>query len=422
MGSIKGVRRGKYTVRTLNPSGEVYCFKCNKCFKRKAILRHHIRTKHLNFLVRCPVCANGFVSTYVCKRHLKNVHHIASYSQFDLTLKKDNKRRSKTKSTIETQQTSQKATEISPSLKKLSFKGNTAFESMRNVLSLEENQKFGKHLVAKCDIDIGQVVIASSAFASIEYLSSNSSCCFHCGQDRGTNFIQCLHCINLYFCSKRCSLNQIHRSKCNTVFNRSDCYTTRLVCEIITVAFKTIPNIEILLDYCKGLLFFNKSSQNCQPPYSIYGEMLQLKGHIEERHYAIAQRVVACVLQLPEFESPEFSLPQIRRLLFSLAYRHATTIRHNSFSEESVITKGGISTSFAIYDIASRINHSCSPNLEHVIDDNNMTHCVTIRPIKKGEQVFINYVIGMDFETNEERREYIKLNWDFFCECEKCIT
>lgn len=105
-----------------------------------------------------------------------------------------------------------------------------------------------------------------------------------------------------------------------------------------------------------------------------------------------------------------------------MALRHAASIELNSFSEKFVVSEGGICTRFTIYDVISRVNHSCAPNLHHFIDDNNIMHCVAIRPIKRGEQLFINYLTGLDIDNTQERRMYIEETWQFNCQFNKCST
>lgn len=217
----------------------------------------------------------------------------------------------------------------------------------------------------------------SSAYASTEYLKSHANSCFQCGKQ--TKRIQCQYCFNVFFCSKKCASNRVHRKNCNKMFNQSDCGTVRLVTEIINTASNAISDMNIFFEFCAGI--FNKKTKDCQPPYSQYGEILQLKGKAEQQHVSIAKRAVKCVKCLPQFSS--ISTADHDRILFYLAYQHTTTIAMNSFSENIELTEGGILKRFSIHDILSRINHSCAPNLHHCIDDKDVIHCIVVRPIKK---------------------------------------
>lgn len=147
---------------------------------------------------------------------------------------------------------------------------------------------------------------------------------------------------------------------------------------------------------------------------------MKLKGIDEDINSQIARRVVMYSIMLhPQLEA--FNSPNVKRLLFNLAYRHVNSIAMNAFSEEVKSSIGGICTRFYIFDILCRINHSCSPNVEHYRDDDDRTYCKVIKPIKAGEQLFINYLIHMEFQSIKERKQYIKQTWDFDCKCEKCF-
>lgn len=71
-----------------------------------------------------------------------------------------------------------------------------------------------------------------------------------------------------------------------------------------------------------------------------------------------------------------------------------------------------------IYDVISLFNHSCCPNAFYAIKDNH-GYCLTVRPIKKGEQVFVNYLGDSVCDTRANRQSYIK-RWGFECDCERC--
>lgn len=399
MGSIKGVLRGHYSTKCIRPN-QVICEQCEKRYRRVQSLIQHIQTRHLNHSVVCLVCNKQFISVSVCNRHLRNMHNITQ-GQFNLRL-------------VQHAQT----TDEKPSTNVPISTGYKSFPQMSKCLSFKDDTKFGKHIVANCDIDVGNKILATPVFASIEYLSSITERCFECGKDKTINFIACPHCINVFFCSKKCSMNEIHKSKCRKWFDSSDCFIVRLGTEMIKEAFRSATDIKSFAEFCSGILFFNKKSMDCCPPYSHYGEMLQLKGFTKKTHTAMARQVVKCIKQLPELVGLDFRIYE--RLIFHLAHRRITTIEINSFSEEETITNSGILTRFSIYDVVSRINHSCDPNVYHFISDDNSMNCIVSRPIETGEQIFINYLGQMQFDTTQARKNYLKNHWNFDCICEKC--
>lgn len=270
MGSIKGVRRGKYKTRTLHPNGEVQCFHCHKKYRKRSSLLQHIRATHFQLRKKWNICARKFTSTSTLNRHQRKVHGITSKK----------------------------------------------------------------------------------------------------------------------------------------------------------VALNAFGNFDTFLEFCRGVLFTNKKTNKCQPPFSLYGELLKLKRPTEpnSNHATIAHRVVQFVLQ----ESPHKELhdpskyEELKRILFNIAYIHANSLLYNAFSEKIMCSKGGAYMRYYIFDVLSRLNHSCDPNMDMYLDDDDATMGIAARSIKAGEQIFINYVGDMPFETQQNQKEYLKETWDFDCQCPKC--
>lgn len=385
----------------INNKCKKVCDYCKKCFVRKDLLRHHMLSKHIGYKVQCPICRKDYVSVGVKNRHLRAVHNINNYKKLKITSENDTN--------------SLKTQEVETASFENSFHLDNSFPFMVDALKIKKNATFGKHITASCDIDVGKTVMISSAYASVQYLSSRPDSCFQCGKP--TKKIQCQYCINVFFCSKKCATNRIHRNNCDKTFDRNDCKSVRLVTAITDTATKSISDINIFFDFCAGILLNNKKTTNCRPPFFQYGEVRRTCFH-EDEHASIAKRVVKPIKRLPQFSS--ISATKHDRILFCLAYQHTTTINMNTFSEETVLTKGGITTRFSIHGTLSRFNHSCAPNVHHCIDDKSITHCITVRPIKEGDQLFINYLGEMQFNTDKDRQKYLKDLWGFYCKCDKC--
>lgn len=392
MGSIKGIRRGKYKIRHQK---EHVCSRCSKVYRRRNSLFQHIQSKHLNVRVTCTICTKKYISISVRNRHLRKVHGITQTSN------------SKVPSSPDIVQ-----------LTELSYEPDVAFPCMVNILSLKANKAFGFHIAATQDIAAGDVVIATHPFAVIDYLECTGSGCFKCGNVPKSK-IQCENCINVFFCSNSCKSSRTHRTKCDKRFDRNDCRIIRLATQIITVVINVVSDIKTLLEFCRGLLYSKKKSKQCRPPYSTYGEILQLQEHHDSDNASKARRVVKHVMrQLESLDSVDTE--SLERILFNLAYRHVNSILINAFAEENICSKGGVYTRFFMFDVASRLNHSCDPNVEHYTDDDEMTYFVASRTIKAGEQLFINYLCETEFQTTKERKNYLKQHWNFDCTCSKC--
>lgn len=387
MGSRKGIRRGPYKKLRSFSIEKYTCSECNKSYKRKIILLHHIRTKHLNYSAPCPVCRKYFSSPSMCNRHLKKVHKISNLN-FEISLKSD----------IDSSKTS----------------------NFEKKIRVSDNSQFGRHIIANSEIDIGETVMKERAFASIEYVSSIRKKCFTCGDSWNLEFVKCPHCMNIWFCSRRCSKNKVHIVKCNKIFENTDCNIVRLTTEIVRVASEMVPDMRTLTDLSSSILHSKKTSSQFLPPFSKYVEMLQLKGNPKFDYIAIAKRAVVCIRELLKINSQSDEFKYYERTLFYLVYQHVVSIEVNAFSYE-VPCENGVLTHLSMHDIVSRFNHSCAPNLYYITDEHNIGHCIAVRPIKQGEQLFISYLDEMNFKTTKQRQDYIKEIWDFTCKCEKCV-
>jgi hypothetical protein len=75
-----------------------------------------------------------------------------------------------------------------------------------------------------------------------------------------------------------------------------------------------------------------------------------------------------------------------------------------------------------LYLIQSKINHSCSPNAEITFPDgNHVVEIKALRDIRAGEEICISYLDECQLErSRHSRQNYLKENYIFQCECEKC--
>lgn len=70
--------------------------------------------------------------------------------------------------------------------------------------------------------------------------------------------------------------------------------------------------------------------------------------------------------------------------------------------------------------IASLFNHSCYPDIVHFSYRNKMGF-TTIRPVRKGQQLFIKYHRDLSTDSVEERQKFLQNMFNFRCKCSKCV-
>ncbi|KAL5265128.1 hypothetical protein ACHWQZ_G006014 [Mnemiopsis leidyi] len=77
----------------------------------------------------------------------------------------------------------------------------------------------------------------------------------------------------------------------------------------------------------------------------------------------------------------------------------------------------------ALFSTISRINHSCSPNVDWSYLENHRTRkeVRVIRNIKVGEEVLVDYLAKSEsFPLTSDRKEALRWGWHFECKCSLC--
>lgn len=81
---------------------------------------------------------------------------------------------------------------------------------MANVLQMKYNEQFGRHFIAKCDIDVGKVILVDEAFVTSSVFQTEKNICDTCFKHMNI-FVACQNCTFGLFCDEICSKN------CNAV-------------------------------------------------------------------------------------------------------------------------------------------------------------------------------------------------------------
>ncbi|GIQ81654.1 hypothetical protein KIPB_002645, partial [Kipferlia bialata] len=77
-------------------------------------------------------------------------------------------------------------------------------------------------------------------------------------------------------------------------------------------------------------------------------------------------------------------------------------------------------TVYRVYNMGSRFNHSCLPNVcASVQDDGLKRDCYVLRDVKAGEELCVTYITDNDL-PRRERQMSLMDTWRFECACEVC--
>lgn len=295
----------------------------------------------------------------------------------------------------------------------LSFVAHENYLGLANVLEIVYNERYGRHIIAKSDIDVGKRILIEEPFACQLEFNIEEILCETC-MKKATNFIACDQCTGVMFCSRAClEKNNFHQMECG----KEKYKNFRKMFHYILNALKMFPTAEILMKFVENAVA-DKAKQ-VPPPIndtmSKFREFLKL--HVKEispfnRNILLSQAFIGYQhLTKNEFVIDMFQSDQEKRFLAHLITHLSLVHGCNAFERD---------WDGSSFILASYFNHSCAPNVT-CVDYGNLRIAITLRPIKKGQQVFVTYV-GAERRSHstKERREHLQKTFGFKCQCEMC--
>lgn len=296
---------------------------------------------------------------------------------------------------------------LSDYLPKLSYEADENFDCVANVLELKHNNEFGRYFTAKCDIPVGKIVLTEQSFIGASK-SNGSMSCSNCLQT-GMNFIACQKCTAAVFCSIKCmEQNTTHKWECGSLFNSSD-HEIRFQAQAVFLAIEAFSNVDHLMKFVQNVLLDpGKSPTSLHNAASKYHFFFTLSKSLPAADDIFLVYTIYTDLMSIHKIAALFDSQEKQRFLQHLVAHHFLVILNNSHGSKSYESVGNIFSMF---------NHSCAPNLLQYFSGKQ--HLMTIRPVKKGDQLFISY-LGTQKQSVQDRQEKLKSNWNFICKCERC--
>lgn len=287
----------------------------------------------------------------------------------------------------------------------LSFDADEKFPCLANVLEIRNNDEFGNHIVAMCDIDVGQIVIVEDVYASSVF-STDTTVCRTCLKS-AQNFIPAENCSDAMFCDESCiAANGTHNFVCGTPCNQ--CRLLGLLTELVLKAITAFPSNESLMEFVLADHSFKshgdvKYDTEAQSKHDL---LLSLycppEGDVHSMVTGTISSVYNCVLEMPVIKD-RFQSKRDKRFLMHLILQHWFVLERTTLSFSSM-SKTQSKDANTVVIFQSLLNHSCFPNVSHQRHGNQMI-TFTVRPIKMGEQLVINNGLNTKNAT---------------CKCSKC--
>lgn len=299
---------------------------------------------------------------------------------------------------------------------KLDFPEHELFPGIANILNIECDKQYGRHLVATCNIEVGKVVLVEEAFVSTPVMSTDKMVCSKCFKDM-MNFIPCHKCNNSMYCSETCKeTDEFHNMTCGEKIESTE-HFAQFVARSLALAVDHFPKIGNMIEFVEDVV---KDKKKCAPLSMVNFEskyraflkcMVYLSGEERKKLNEIGYKIFFQAMKNDDVKI-KIKTNEDARFLMHLTLRHLYIIKCNSFQNKM---SGGI------FLVQKHLNHSCAPNLLQYFTANK-TICFTSRSIKKGAQLFITY--GNEefwLEPTFVRQEVLLANFNFKCECEKCF-
>lgn len=301
---------------------------------------------------------------------------------------------------------------------KLSYEADENLPGMANVLEIRCDKNFGRHIVAKCDIPVGKIILAEKAFIA-RYINTDYNNCAVC-MNMSTNFIPCSQCPDALFCNNGCADNDVHKIDCGRSFPLYDDPTLKYYMGAIFFMISKFTDVENLIVFVEEAI----KEERIKPPNSLndvkskFKALLQLSKNdnpTAETFRAALKDAYVIYTSLQKRKSIQnmFDTEGKKRFLMHLVLHLRCVAQNNGFTVEGI--------KMSLYIIASYFNHACASNVSGLNTDENVRYCRTNRPIKAGQQLFITYLGDLFCEPSVAYcQTHLYENFGFQCKCERC--
>lgn len=307
---------------------------------------------------------------------------------------------------------------VPPTKPELSYTPSTDNPEMANVLEFRQNAEDGRHVIAKCDIPVGKTVLVEKSYAAF----TKQAVVNHCDncQTPKTNLMPCTTCTIAMFCSSECMERgqAFHGKECGFIFNDAVLdRSPQFVARTIFMALDACNTVDELMQFVESV----RSKAAGMPttmnnPKDQYRAFLQLKLGLYHQNAILPAQLQAdyayrFLMAMPAIACLFDTLAK-ERFLMHLIVMHLIILSKNSSAGLKSDTNSIISLSL----VFSMFNHQCTASVMNTGTDDKEVF-ITIRPIKKGEQLFNSYVI----RPKPNQRQYIFNEFGFWCKCTRCV-
>lgn len=313
---------------------------------------------------------------------------------------------------------------------KLSHRANAKVPSIIQDIHLENNEQFGRHLIADVDLQVGDVICIESAFVNCLDPMKRFERCSYCLEEQPHRLFPCRHCTNAMFCSVACedaAWQTFHRDECDVT---EELFSQ--VQDIHRLAFRTFLRVMQLFDRNIGELrkFLVTNQERKISPLDLDHRKLCerdqflafFQGHASDAHFkneirdSNLEKSIVLASLLGEYTDYGGQMESDETKVFVMeTFYHFITVNSNNCYEINSSTP----TCLGLYLCMSMAAHSCSGNV-HRLRNGLQQLWVVCRPIARGSQIFDNYGSNFLHQSKEQRQYRSKEHYGFECQCDAC--
>lgn len=318
---------------------------------------------------------------------------------------------------------------------------NKKIPFISDCLEVRENDVYGRYIMTTSDLQTGDTMVFEEPFYKVVDYKQRHVRCAVCLKQNTLNLFPCAKCSDgesvidfvnyqkkntivfsralflAMFCSKKCSDSVVHRYECSAP--KEESFDKLLLQRMFYQAIEITGSLEELQKLMnrqmstKTIMDFDLSDPT--DPMKDKKRILATTSLAEREPWsAEAYAKYESVTQQLKTET-ESERNFLRQYLVRCLKSMTVNFFHFFWSPTQTEGQG-----FALCSLAAYFAHSCDPNVEKIDVDNKFAF-VARRPIKAGEQLFMNYD-RYSFLTHSKaiRQDYFNKIYTFECACSAC--
>ncbi|XP_014232963.1 SET and MYND domain-containing protein 4-like [Trichogramma pretiosum] len=314
--------------------------------------------------------------------------------------------------------------------------------SIKQAVSVDYNEKYGRHLIAQKDFKPGDVIYVEKIYAAVTDSDYNFSNCNNCSLVPWTS-VPCDYCTWAVYCSENCkkvAWEKHHDIECSVMPNAFKLVSNYMMFYHVCIRMliqglkesgsidqlkKDLKSVEDCSDVCSRGFSEDETFSTFKSIYSLIKCGYKYNSSYLDMMAEDSWIILIILIKLSPLPEKEIDLTSF--VLMKLCYiKHNNTFIYSPNEDEDpepgfgAINQLKDETSRVVIPLTSLINHSCFPNAKRYhIQDQKVALCA-LQPIGKGSQLFISYT-SMFFTRSYEDRKMILEKYNFECDCQPCI-